>query len=74
MDTRKVMKLYLEANDLTIAFAARKIGISVPALFRWLNYELELKPDTLIKVKHFMDGDFIKSVEEIMGNDKNDDE
>lgn len=74
MDTRKVMKLYLEANDLTIAFAARKIGISVPALFRWLNYELELKPDTLVKVKHFMDGDFLKSVNQIMESDINDGE
>lgn len=69
MDLRKALKIYLQKNDLTQAFCARKVGLSPPTLFKWINGEYELKTDVLIRIKHFMDGDFLLSVNDIMEGD-----
>lgn len=66
MDLREVFKVYLNQNGLTAAYAARNIGVSSTSLCRWMKKERELPTETLVEIKHFMSGDFLKSVEGII--------
>lgn len=67
MDLREVLRIFLDQNDLTAAFVARKIGISASSLCRWMKYERELPTEVLIKLKNFMSGDFLIGIKEIIG-------
>ena len=67
MDTlNKVVGKYLEANGITAKFFAKYIGCEYSLCTRWLNGERELKPGQLRKVHEFIEGKFLKSLDEII--------
>lgn len=56
---KQLVTCYLERNDLTISFMARKTGIAPSLLWMWLHDQRELSTSNLTKVKHFLNGDFL---------------
>lgn len=66
MDLRDLTKRFLQKNDLTVAFMARKVGISHTSLSRWLNGERTLASDTIQDIKCFLNGDFVQGMGELL--------
>ena len=73
-DIKQLTTLYLERNDLTISFMARKTGIASSLLWKWLHNQRDLSTKNLRKVKEFLNGNFLISATQIIeeGLTKND--
>jgi len=65
-DIREITKLYLKENLLPVIFLAKKTGIDQSKIYRWLRDGDYLSDDNLEKVKKFLNGDFLKTVQKIL--------
>lgn len=58
-DIKQLVTVYLERNDLTVSFMARRTGIAPSLLWMWLHNQRDLSTTNLKKVKEFLNGDFL---------------
>lgn len=65
-DIKQLVTLYLERNDLTVSFMARRTGIAPSLLWMWLHNQRELSTSNLKKVKEFLNGNFLVSASKII--------
>lgn len=65
-DIKQLVTLYLERNDLTVSFMARRTGIAPSLLWMWLHNQRELSKSNLKKVKEFLNGNFLVSASKII--------
>ena len=52
-DIKQLVTVYLERNDLTVSFMARRTGIAPSLLWMWLHNQRDLSTTNLKKVKEF---------------------
>lgn len=62
----EIVKKYLKTNGITVNFFANYINCEQSACSRWLSGQKKLKPDQIKKTHDFLQGKFLKPVEEIM--------
>lgn len=65
-DIKQLVTVYLERNDLTVSFMARRTGIAPSLLWMWLHNQRDLSTTNLKKVKEFLNGNFLISATEII--------
>lgn len=65
---QKLVPVYLEHNGLSVAYMARKIGISFPALFKFLNGQIKLSEKNIKKIWNFLEGNFLVPVDYIVAD------
>ena len=71
MNLKDVLQKYIKANDLPLTFVARRTGIAQPNLYRWIHEkDFRLSANSIKKIKEFLNGDFIKSVEEVLQDEQ----
>lgn len=67
MDTLNIIvRKYLETNGIRVGHFADYIGCEQSRCSRWLSGEGKLRPIHIKKVHEFLDGKFLKSVDEII--------
>lgn len=67
MDTLNIVaKKYLKTNGIRVNYFADYIGCEQSRCSRWLNGEGKLKPIHIKKVHEFIEGKFLKSVDQII--------
>lgn len=73
MELRKVLMLYLKRNNLSLSFCAKKIGVDVNNLWRWVHRNEKINQKHIEKIKEFLEGSFLVPLEEILEKEaKND--
>ena len=67
MDTLNIIvRKYLEINGIRVGHFADYIGCEQSRCSRWLSGEGKLRPIHIKKVHEFLDGKFLKSVDDII--------
>lgn len=61
-----VVRKYLNANGIRVGYFADYIGCDRTRCSRWLKGESRLRKIQIKKVHEFLEGEFLKSVEDIM--------
>lgn len=61
-----VVRKYLNANGIRVGYFADYIGCDHTRCSRWLKGESKLRKVQIKKVHEFLEGKFLKSVEDIM--------
>ena len=62
----EVVNIYLKTNGINCRVFADYIGCEYKKCNRWLNGERKLNSEQIRKTHEFLDGNFLKSVREIM--------
>lgn len=62
----EIAEKYLQKNGITIKFFADYIGCEFTKCSRWLKGERKLNPQQIRKTHEFLQGNFLKSVDEII--------
>ena len=62
----EIVKKYLDKNGIMIKFFADYIGCELSTCSKWLKGERKLKPEQIKKTHEFLQGTFLKTVDEIM--------
>ena len=62
----RLVEKYLESNGIMMKFFANYIGCDLPKCSRWINGKNKLNAEQLRKTHEFLNGNYMKSVEEIM--------
>lgn len=67
MDTlNQVVNKYLEENGITIRFFSEYINCEYTKCSKWLKGERNLSPKQKMKVHDFLNGMFLKTVDQIL--------
>ena len=61
-----IVERYLEENGIKIKFFADYIGCEFTKCSRWFKGERKLNSEQIRKTHEFLQGNFLKSVDEIM--------
>lgn len=62
----QVVDLYLQKNGITTKYFAEYIGCEYTKCTKWLKGERRLNTSQIKKVHEFLQGNFLKTVDEIM--------
>lgn len=62
----EIVKAYLKANGMKTRHFSECTRIEYSKCARWLNGESKLKPEQLKRVHQFLNGDNLKTVEDIL--------
>ena len=62
----EVVKKYLDVNGITVTRFADYIGCELTKCSRWFKGERKLNPEQIRKTHEFLDGKFLKTVDEII--------
>lgn len=62
----EVVKKYLDVNGITVTRFADYIGCEFTKCSRWFKGERKLNSEQIRKTHEFLQGNFLKSVDEIM--------
>lgn len=65
----EIVNEYLEANGIKISFFADCIDRNISIVSKWLKGEINLRPRDIEKVHHFLNGEYQKSVSDIMNRE-----
>ena len=67
MDTlNQIANLYLQKNGITTKYFAEYIGCEYTKCAKWIKGERKLNSDQIKKAHEFLQGNFLKSVKEIV--------
>ena len=66
----EVVKKYLDVNGITVTRFADYIGCEFTKCSRWFKGERKLNSEQIRKIHEFLQGNFLKSVDEIMKGEK----
>ena len=62
----QVVKKYLEENGIMLKYFAEYIGCSQSRCSLWISGQNKLNSEQIRKIHEFLQGNFLKSVDEIM--------
>ena len=62
----QVVDLYLQKNGITAKYFAEYIGCEYTKCVKWLKGERKLNTNQIKKTHEFLQGNFLKSVDEIL--------
>lgn len=68
LNVREIANAYLEYNGLSVAYMSRVTKIADTTLRDWLDGKTEISTKNLIKVKTFLQGNFLLDVNTIVGH------
>lgn len=64
-----IVNVYLEKNGIQHKFFADYIGCEYSKCNKWLNGQRKLNMEQIRKTYEFLQGDFLKSVDDILAED-----